>query len=114
MAALQEQLSGPRGDLEAEFVAPEEDAPDDVRQRLAEQMVPEVRQQHRAHPALAALGLASDRERELADSVTVHALVEFYNRAHLDVLRRVQSILVENDTAGGGRATTPSSEGSAG
>lgn len=30
----------------------------------------------------------------------MHALVEFYNRAHLDVLRRVHSILVENDTTG--------------
>ncbi|MGW3189588.1 helix-turn-helix domain-containing protein [Streptomyces ardesiacus] len=100
IAALKEQLSGPRGDLEAEFAALEEDAPEDVRQRLAEQMAPEAREQHRAHPALADLGRASHRERALADSVTVHALTEFYNRAHLDVLRRVHSILVENGTAG--------------
>ncbi|KAF0650836.1 hypothetical protein K701_05510 [Streptomyces fradiae ATCC 10745 = DSM 40063] len=99
MAALREQLSGPRTDLEAEFAALDEDAPDDVRQRLAEQMAPEVRRQHRDHPDLADLGLASHRERAVAESVAVQALAEFYNRAHLDVLRRVHSILVENDTA---------------
>ncbi|MER7696715.1 MULTISPECIES: MerR family transcriptional regulator [unclassified Streptomyces] len=103
MAALREQLSGPRGDLEAEFAALDEDAPDDVRQRLAERMAPVVRQQHRDHPRLADLGLSSHRERAVAESVVVHALVEFYNRAHLDVLRRVHSILAENDTAGSGR-----------
>ena len=100
MAALQEQLSGPRGDLDAEFAALDEDAPDDVRQRLAERMAPEVRRQHQAHPALADLGLASHRERAVAESVAVHALVEFHNRAHLDVLRRVHTILVENDASG--------------
>ncbi|MER7666740.1 MerR family transcriptional regulator [Streptomyces sp. NPDC096193] len=100
MAALQEQLSGPRGDLDAEFAALDEDAPDDVRQRLAERMAPEIRRQHRAHPALADLGLASHRERAVAESVAVHALVEFHNRAHLDVLRRVHTILVENDASG--------------
>ncbi|WP_257132711.1 MULTISPECIES: hypothetical protein [unclassified Streptomyces] len=99
MAALREQLSEPRGELEAEFAALGEDAPDDVRQRLAERMAPEVRQQHRDHPGLADLGLSSRREKTVAESVVVHALVEFHNRAHLDVLRRVHSILVENGTS---------------
>jgi DNA-binding transcriptional MerR regulator len=100
MAALQEQLSGPRGDLEAEFAALDEDASDETRQRLAERLAPEVRRQHRAHPALADLGLASHRERAVAESVAVHALVEFHNRAHLDVLRRVHTLLFGNDTSG--------------
>ncbi|AGJ52605.1 transcriptional regulator [Streptomyces sp. PAMC 26508] len=99
MAALQEQLAGPRGDLEAEFMALDEDAPDDVRQRLAERMAPEIRQQQQAHPALADLGQASYRERVVAESVALHALVEFHNRAHLDVLRRVHAILVKSDCA---------------
>ncbi|GAB2958361.1 MerR family transcriptional regulator [Streptomyces heilongjiangensis] len=103
MAALQEQLAGPRADVEAEFVALDEEAPDDVRQRLAARMAVEVRRQHREHPGLADLGLASHRERAVAESVAVHALVEFHNRAHLDVLRRVHTILVENDTAGSER-----------
>jgi len=99
MAALQEQLAGPRGDLEAEFMALDEDAPDDVRQRLAERMAPEIRQQQQAHPALADLGQASYRERVVAESVALHALVEFHNRAHLDVLRRAHAILVKSDCA---------------
>lgn len=98
MAALREQLSGPRGDLEAEFAALGEDAPDEVRQRLAERIAPEARQQHRDHPGLADLGLSSRTKTTVAESVVVHALVEFYNRAHLDVLRRVHAILVEDDT----------------
>jgi DNA-binding transcriptional MerR regulator len=109
MAALREQLSGPRGDLEAEFAALDEDAPDEVRQRLAERMAPEVRQQHRDHPDLADLRLSSHRETAVAESVVVHAMLEFYHRAHLDVLRRVHAILFEDDTPqdgsnGAGRA----------
>ncbi|MFI0502377.1 MerR family transcriptional regulator [Streptomyces albogriseolus] len=97
-AALRELLAGPRGDLEAEFAALDEDAPDDVRQRLAERMAPEVRRQHRDHPGLAELGLSSHREAAVAESVVVHALAEFHNRAHLDVLRRVHAILFADDT----------------
>ncbi|WP_260868360.1 hypothetical protein [Streptomyces sp. SLBN-134] len=43
MAALREQLSEPRGDLDAEFAVLDEDAADEVRQRLAERMAPDVR-----------------------------------------------------------------------
>ncbi|WP_223779370.1 hypothetical protein [Streptomyces sp. 135] len=35
----------------------------------------------------------------VAESVVAHALVEFYHRAHLDVLQRVHAILFEDDTA---------------
>ncbi|MCX2922142.1 MerR family transcriptional regulator [Streptomyces sp. NEAU-W12] len=102
MAALREQLSRPRGDLDAEFAALDEDAPDEVRQRLAERMAPDVRQQHRDHPGLADLEFSSHRDTAVARSVVVHALVEFYNRAHLDVLQRVHAILFEDDAAEGG------------
>lgn len=101
-AALQEQLSGPRGDLDAEFAALDEDAPDEVRQQLAERMVPEVRQQRRDHPCLADLGLSSHRETAVAEAVVVHALLEFHNRAHLDVLQRLHALLSEDDAAEGG------------
>ncbi|MFH8293705.1 hypothetical protein [Streptomyces sp. NPDC018059] len=50
VTALREQLSGPCGDPEAEFAALDEDAPGEARQRLAERMAPDVRQQHRGHP----------------------------------------------------------------
>ncbi|MFL0021384.1 hypothetical protein ACJBCE_00380 [Streptomyces sp. NBUL23] len=55
-----------------------------MRQRLVERMAPDVRQQHRDHPGLADLGLSSHRETAVAESVVAHALVEYYNRAHLD------------------------------
>ncbi|WP_399921406.1 MerR family transcriptional regulator [Streptomyces kanamyceticus] len=35
----------------------------------------------------------------VAESLVAHALVEFYNRAHLDVLQRVHAVLFEDDTA---------------
>ncbi|MFE4049414.1 MerR family transcriptional regulator [Streptomyces sp. YIM B13518] len=98
MAALREQLSRPRGDLDAEFAALDEDAPDEVRQRLAERMALDARRQQRDHPGLADLGSSSRRETAVAESVVVHALAEFHHRAHLDVLRRVHAILIEDDT----------------
>ncbi|WP_432119605.1 MerR family transcriptional regulator [Streptomyces sp. bgisy032] len=99
MAALRAQLAGPRREnLEAEFAALDEDAPEEVRQRLAERMAPDARRQHRDHPGLADLGLSSHREAPVAESVVAHALVEFCNRAHLDVLRRVHAILSEEET----------------
>ncbi|MFJ7237878.1 MerR family transcriptional regulator [Streptomyces olivaceus] len=99
MAAVQEQLSAPRGALDVEFAALAEDAPEAVRQRLAELMASEVRQQQRDHPALADPGFVSRREAAAAESVVAHALVEFYNSAHLDVLRRVHAIVFGDGTA---------------
>ena len=57
MAALQEQLSGPRGDLEAEVAALDEDAPDEERQRPAERMAPDLQQQRKDHRGLADPGI---------------------------------------------------------
>lgn len=54
------------------------------------------------HPGLADLGFSSHRETAVAESVVVHALVEFFNHAHLDVLRRVHAILFEGDTTESG------------
>ncbi|MBZ6254340.1 MerR family transcriptional regulator [Streptomyces olivaceus] len=99
MAAVQEQLSAPRGALDVEFAALAEDAPEAVRQRLAELMACEVRQQQRDHPALADPGFVSRREAAVAESVVAHALVEFYNSAHLDVLRRVHAIVFGDGAA---------------
>ncbi|MEU3174208.1 MULTISPECIES: hypothetical protein [unclassified Streptomyces] len=70
-----------------------------MRQRLAERLAPDVRQQQRDYPGLADLGLSSHRDTAVAQSVVVHALVEFYHRAHLDVLQRVHAILFEDDAA---------------
>ncbi|WP_234316630.1 hypothetical protein [Streptomyces sp. NRRL S-15] len=61
-------------------------------------MAHDVRQQQRDHPGLVDLGLSSNRDTAVAESVVVHALLEFYNRARLDVLQRVHAILFEGDT----------------
>lgn len=102
MAALREQLSEPRGDLDAEFAVLDEDAADEVRPRLAERMAPDVRRQQGDHPGLADLGSSLRRETVVAESVVVHALVEFHHCAHLDVLRRVHAILYEGETTESG------------
>ncbi|WP_432079934.1 MerR family transcriptional regulator [Streptomyces sp. WAC 04229] len=101
MSEFSEQLSAPRGDVDAEFESLDEDAPDDVRQRLAERLAPEVRRQQRDHPALADLRASSRLEAALTESVVVQALVEFYNHAHLDVLQRVHAIVFEEGTGEG-------------
>ncbi|WP_254895874.1 hypothetical protein [Streptomyces sp. NA02536] len=80
----------------------DEDAADEVRQRLAERMAPDVRRQQRDHPGLADLGSSLRRETVVAESVVVHALVEFHHCAHLDVLRRVHAILYEGETTESG------------
>ncbi|MEU2801545.1 hypothetical protein [Streptomyces sp. NPDC007117] len=50
------------------------------------------------HHGLAHLGMSSHRETAVAESVVVHAPVEFHNRADLDVLQRVQAYLIADDT----------------
>ncbi|MFJ8754055.1 MerR family transcriptional regulator [Streptomyces sp. NPDC102441] len=100
MSALQEQLAAPRSDVAAQFEGLAADAPEDVRQRIAERLAPETRQQQEAHPFLSDLEASSRREAAITQSVVVHALVEFYNGAQLDVLRRVNALLSEDDAAG--------------
>lgn len=106
MSTLREQLSGPRSDVAAEFEALPEDAPDDVRGRLAERLAPEVRAQQEDHPSLSDLGASSRREEAITQSVVVQALVEFYNEAQLDVLRRVHALLSRDDAVGPRTAMT--------
>ncbi|MGW0787614.1 MerR family transcriptional regulator [Streptomyces sp. NPDC002911] len=99
-SALQEQLSVPRSEVGAEFEALPADAPEDVRQRLAERLVPEARTQQEAHPLLGDLEASSCRAAATTQSVLAHAVVEFYNEAHIDVLQRLSALLSEDDAAG--------------
>ncbi|MFC8130497.1 MerR family transcriptional regulator [Streptomyces sp. NPDC057302] len=100
MSALQEQLAAPRDDVAAQFEALPADAPEDVRRRLARRLAPVVREQQRNHPLLRDLEASSRRGGAITRSVVVHALVEFYNEAHLDVLQRVHALLSEDDADG--------------
>ncbi len=97
MSAIQEQLSAPPSDVAAQFETLPADAPEDVRRQLAERLVPVVRQQQQDHPILRDLEASSRRGGAVAQSVLAHALVEFYNEAHIDVLQRVHALLAEDD-----------------
>lgn len=97
MSALREQLSAPRSDVAEEFETLAADAPEDVRQVLAERLTPEVRRQQEEHPFLSDLQACSRRDPGLTQSVVVQALVEFYNEAQLDVLRRVHALLTVDE-----------------
>ncbi|WP_055554203.1 MerR family transcriptional regulator [Streptomyces sp. NBRC 110028] len=97
MSALREQLSGPRSDVAAQFEALPEDAPEEVRRHIARRLAPEVREQQKDHPILRDLEASSRRGAAITQSVIVKALTEFYNEAHLDVLRRVHALLAEDD-----------------
>ncbi|MFE9728130.1 MerR family transcriptional regulator [Streptomyces sp. NPDC005794] len=94
---FQAQLSAPHREIALDFDTLPEDAPEDVRQRLAERLAPEVRRQQEDYPSLQDLGASSRREAAVTQSVVVQALVEFYSRAQLDVLRRVHLLLTEDD-----------------
>lgn len=98
MAAIKDQLSAPHSDVAARFQALPADAPEDLRQRLAERLAPEARQQLRDHPFLSDLEASSRRGMARAQSVVVQAFVEYYNEAQLDVLQRVNMLLSEDDT----------------
>ncbi|SFS55549.1 MerR family transcriptional regulator [Saccharopolyspora flava] len=74
---------------QTEFEALPADADDATRQRLAETFAPLVRRQFAENPDLA--GVASSEA--LATPVVLHALVELYNPAQLDVLRRLNEML---------------------
>ncbi|MFJ6852192.1 MerR family transcriptional regulator [Streptomyces sp. NPDC091271] len=100
MSALQEQLAAPRSDVAEQFDALPADAPEDVRQSLAERLAPEARRQQEDQPFLSDLETSSRREAAITQSVVVHALVEFYNEAQLDILQRVNALLSEDDPAG--------------
>ncbi|MET7444242.1 MerR family transcriptional regulator [Streptomyces sp. NPDC005508] len=117
MAALQEQLAGPRSAVAAQFEALPEDAPEEVRRRIAEGLAPETRKQQEDHPFLSDLEASSRREAAITRSVVLHAVVEFYNEAQLDVLQRVNALLAAGDAARGSADGPPEAarwEGGAG
>ncbi|MFX4294167.1 MerR family transcriptional regulator [Streptomyces bohaiensis] len=99
MTVFEEQLAAPRSEVSAEFDALPADAPEEVRQQVAHRMLPEIRQQQAEYPLFDSVGSYSRRDEDLARSVVLHSLVEFYNEAHLDVLRRVNEMLVAEKEA---------------
>ncbi|RLL68069.1 MerR family transcriptional regulator [Streptomyces sp. Z26] len=96
MSVVREGAAGPRGGVAAEFEELPEDAPEDVRERVARHLAPEVREQQRNHPFLRDLEASSRRGKALTESVVARALVGYYNAAQLDVLRRVHDLLASD------------------
>lgn len=98
MAALQELASVPRTPVDYEFDALPADAGEDTRQQLAERFAPVVRRQYQDHPSLKDAGARAPQGEAVTRSVVVQGLVEFYNPAQLDVLRRANALIEANPT----------------
>lgn len=96
MAALRELHSAPRTPAELAFDTLPADADEETRRRLAERYAPEVRGQLAAHPRLRDPAAQAPVSAAATTSVVVEGIVELYNRAQLDVMRRVNEYLVEN------------------
>jgi DNA-binding transcriptional MerR regulator len=91
MNTLRDQYSTPPPPVQAEFDALPADADEATRQRLAEDYAPIVRRQFEEHPSLKDVATSD----ALARPVVLHGLVELYNPAQLDVLRRLNALLEE-------------------
>ncbi|UJW28404.1 MerR family transcriptional regulator [Saccharothrix sp. AJ9571] len=98
MAALQELHSVPPTSVDVDFDALTEEAGEAERQRLAERMVPEAHRHQRDFPSLTDLAAQSPHGAASAMSVVVQGLVELYNPAQVDVLKRVAAFLKEKGT----------------
>lgn len=96
MAALRELHSVPRTRNEVAFDTLPEDASEETRRRLAERYAPEVREQLAAHPLLQDPAAQAPMSAAATSSVIVQGIVELYNRAQLDVMRRVNEFLAAN------------------
>ncbi|MGL4176339.1 MAG: MerR family transcriptional regulator [Dermatophilaceae bacterium] len=104
--AVMSRVLGPRGmqtwvdllaDLPEDPVAREfddltDDADDETRQRLAEGLVHYARDRRAAHPDLLQEHTDAPRGAEFARRAAEEAVLEFYNDAQLDVLRRMHEL----------------------
>ncbi|OZM71274.1 MerR family transcriptional regulator [Amycolatopsis antarctica] len=83
--------------LGEEFQSLPEDASEETRQRLARDFAPEMRRRHQEHPSLKEPKARGARGQAFATSVMVEALTSLYNMAQLDVLRRANEIVIEDE-----------------
>lgn len=89
MDAVRELHSAPRPPAQAEFDALDTDADEATRQRLAEALAPVARHQIETQPALT----EATARVALSEPMVLRGLVELYNPAQLDVLRRLSALL---------------------
>jgi DNA-binding transcriptional MerR regulator len=69
------------------------DASESARRDLAERLVPYIRSVREAHPGLDESRADAPRGKRFADKVIDDAMVDLYNEAQLDVLRRAGELL---------------------
>lgn len=98
MAIVRKEFAAPRDDVAKAFERLSADATEEERDRLAPHMAAEARRQQEAHPVIKDLDAASRRDGTIARSVVAQALAEFYNRAQLDVLRRIHALLEQEES----------------
>ncbi|MFC3454857.1 MerR family transcriptional regulator [Amycolatopsis speibonae] len=89
MDVMRELHAAPRPPAQGEFDTLSADADEATRQRLAEELAPVARDQIEAQPSL------TDARTKVAltEPMVLRGLVELYNPAQLDVLRRLNALL---------------------
>ena len=98
-AAYAELLrTAPTDPTDGEFDGLAPDAGDDVRQSLAERMIPHLRRIRAEHPHMGELYRDAPRGGRAAEQVVAAAVGELLNPAQLDVLRRVRELLASGTT----------------
>ncbi|WP_433389527.1 MerR family transcriptional regulator [Micromonospora sp. KLBMP9576] len=100
LATLRETCTSTPTAAEKDLHALTEDASEQARQGLAERLAPEIDREQQKHPRLRELaeqGAAGQEPRSW--SVFLHAVVELYNPAQIDVLQRANVILDRDDFA---------------
>ncbi|MEU6676235.1 MerR family transcriptional regulator [Streptomyces sp. NPDC046925] len=94
--AYADMLREQSGDaLDEQFDALPADAGEQLRQDIAERMLPGLREIFEEHPGLRAPQADAPRGEEYAMETVGRALRDLYNPAQLDVLRRVHALLAE-------------------
>ncbi|WP_394361020.1 MerR family transcriptional regulator [Amycolatopsis sp. SB7-3] len=93
MEAVRELHAVPRSPAQAELDALPADADEVTRRRVAEELLPVARGQIEAQPSL----VDATTQAALAAPMVVRGLAELYNPAQLDVLRRLNALLQQEE-----------------
>ncbi|ANY07091.1 MerR family transcriptional regulator [Pseudonocardia sp. HH130630-07] len=83
----------PRNPVDDRFDRLTEDAPDDERQSVAEEMAPQLQAVLKAHPGLRDLHSDAPRGERFATTTALRAMKDVYNSAQLDALVRAAKII---------------------
>lgn len=96
MAELAEVMQV-RDPVDDEFDALPPDADEDTVQRLAERLAPGIVRLQEQYPSIKDIGAYTSRDEASARDTVVQALVELYNPAQVEALRRATAMLRRDD-----------------